>query len=364
MQVYDRLDRQYQMFADEYKAAAIKVLESAWYILGDEVSQFETSFAAFVGTKHAMGLNSGLDALILALQALGIGEGDEVLVPANTFIATIHGITANRAAPVLIEPDEYFNMDTDRIEAAITPKTKAILPVHLFGQACNMQKIKALCDQYGLFLIEDCAQAHGASLNGKSIGTWGDIACFSFYPTKNLGAFGDAGAIVTDREDLAEKVRMLRNYGSRIKYHNEVLGVNSRLDEIQAALLSVKLKHYPELFSQKQTYAKHYLAGIQNPLVKLPTVRDGATSAWHQFVICCEQRNDLAEYLKANGIATIIHYPIPPHLQACYRYLGIAEGSLPITEHLARTSLSIPMFNGILDEEQQFVMNTINSYGQ
>ena len=233
MKVYDRLDRQYEKFAEEYRQAAIRVLDSGWYVLGREVEEFEKEFAGYMGSLYCIGLNSGLDALILAVKALNIGTGDEVIVPANTYIATVLGITANGATPVFCEPDEFYNINAERIEALITNRTRAIMVVHLYGQAANMSAIKSIVDSHGLYLIEDCAQSHSANFDGTMTGTWGDVGCFSFYPTKNLGAFGDAGAVLVKDENLAEKFRALRNYGSRIKYHNDYCGVNSRLDEMQ-----------------------------------------------------------------------------------------------------------------------------------
>lgn len=241
------LDRQFQLYQEEYEQAALRVLRSGWYVLGNEVRQFEEKFAQFTGRKYCVGLNSGLDALIMSVRALGIGRGDEVIVQANTYIATVLGITENGAVPVFVEPDEYFNMDADKIEKAVTDRTKAVMVTHLYGQASDMTRIAAIADRHGLLLIEDCAQSHGACYAGKMTGTFGISGCFSFYPTKNLGAFGDAGAVVTDDEAFADKLRMMRNYGSRKKYHNEIEGVNSRLDEMQAALLGVKLAHLREL---------------------------------------------------------------------------------------------------------------------
>ena len=261
-----------------------------------------------------MGVNSGLDALILAVRALNIGYGDEVIVPANTYIATVLGITENRATPVFVEPDEYYNLDADKIEEKITNKTKAIMVVHLYGQAANMKKIQDIAAKYNLYLLEDCAQSHGAKFEGKTTGTFGDIGCFSFYPTKNLGAFGDGGAIVTNNEKIADKIRMLRNYGSRRKYYNEIEGVNSRLDEMQAALLNVKLSHYIELRSEREKIAQKYLNEIKNPKIILPKIRKGAEHVWHLFVVQTENRDKLQNYLNENGIGTQIHYPIPPHL--------------------------------------------------
>jgi len=359
---FNELKRGYEKYKAEYDRAVIETLESGWYILGERVERFETEFAKFIGSKYCVGVNSGLDALILAVRALGIGPDDEVIVPANTYIATVLGITENGATPVFVEPDEYYNLDADKIEEKITGKTKAIMVVHLYGQAANMDKIKQIADKRGLYLIEDCAQSHGAKFEGKTTGTYGDIGCFSFYPTKNLGAFGDGGAIVTDNEKIADKIRMLRNYGSRRKYYNEIEGVNSRLDEMQAALLNVKLSHYRELRSEREKIAQKYLNEIKNPKIELPKIRKGAEHVWHLFVVQTENRDKLQNYLNENGIGTQIHYPIPPHLSEAYKYLGYKKGDFPITEKQANTVLSLPMYDGMTDKEAEYVIKVINDY--
>jgi Predicted pyridoxal phosphate-dependent enzyme apparently involved in regulation of cell wall biogenesis len=359
---FNQLDRGYFKYKTEYDRAAIQALESGWYILGESCEKFEREFAEFVGSKHCVGLNSGLDALTLAFRALDIGPGDEVIVPANTYIASVIGITENGATPVFVEPDEYYNLDADNIEERITEKTKAILVVHLYGQAANMKRIKAIAEKHKLFLIEDCAQSHGAKFEDKISGTWGDIGCFSFYPTKNIGAFGDGGAIVTDNPSINEKVKMLRNYGSKIKYQNEIVGVNSRLDEIQAALLSVKLSHYDSLREERERIAKKYLTGINNLRIALPQVRDGAEHVWHLFVIHTEDRNRLQQYLQEQQIATQIHYPVPPHLSQAYRYLGFTPGDFPITENYSNKVLSLPLYEGMTDDEIDYVVSKVNSY--
>lgn len=356
------LDRQFKLYQEEYEAAALRALRSGWYILGHELEAFEEEFANYLGVKHCAGLNSGLDALILAVRALGIGADDEVIVPANTYIATVLGVTENGATPVFVEPDEFYNLDTDKIEGAITSKTKAIMVVHLYGQAAYMDKIAAVAKDHGLYLIEDCAQSHGAHFGGRVTGTFGDIGCFSFYPTKNLGAFGDSGAVVTDNDELAEKLRMLRNYGSRVKYHNEIAGVNSRLDELQAALLRVKLSHLSELTEERKVIADKYLRGIDNPLLVLPKIREGAEHVYHQFVVMTEKRDEFKQYLHDNGIETVIHYPVPPHLAECYQYLGCKRGDLPVAEQYADKVLSLPMFNGMSEEEIQYVIEVCNRF--
>jgi dTDP-4-amino-4,6-dideoxygalactose transaminase len=358
----NRLDRGFQKYQSEFEEKALQVLRSGWYVLGNEVKSFEEEFASYVGTKHCVGLASGLDALWIAFRVLGIGAGDEVIVQGNTYIASVMGITINGATPVFVEPDEYFNIDASKIEGKITDKTKAILVVHLYGQASNMQPIVELCKKYNLKLVEDCAQAHGAEWNGKQVGTFGDIGCFSFYPSKNLGAFGDAGAITTDDDALADAVRVFRNYGSEKRYYNKVVGANSRLDEIQAGLLRVRLKHLDELTLEKKRLCDRYLNEIRNDKVKLPITREGATHIWHQFVIKSDSRDELAEYLEGKGIGTIIHYPIPPHLSEAYGYLELKEGALPITEKYAKSVLSIPLYNGMTKEEQSYVIKAINEF--
>lgn len=356
------LDRQFQMYQSEYEEAALRVLRSGWYVLGNEVRQFEEEFARFTGRKYCVGLNSGLDALIMSVRALGIGKDDEVIVQANTYIATVLGITENDAVPVFVEPDKYYNMDADKIEQAITDRTKAIMVTHLYGQASNMAPIVEIAKKHQLAVIEDCAQSHGACFDGQMTGTFGISGCFSFYPTKNLGAFGDAGAIVTDDETFADKIRMMRNYGSKIKYHNEIEGVNSRLDEMQAALLRVKLTHLQELNDERKTLADRYREGINNPEIILPEVRDGAESIYHQYVIRCARRDVLQKALEQNGIQTQIHYPIPPHLAKCYAYLGHKKGAYPITESYADEVLSLPIYTGMTFAEQDYVIEQINAW--
>lgn len=356
------LDRQFQMYQTEYEAAALRVLRSGWYVLGREVEQFESEFAAFTGRKYCVGLNSGLDALILSVRALGISRGDEVIVQANTYIATVLGITENDAVPVFVEPDAYYNMDADRIEQAITDRTKAIMVTHLYGQASNMAPIAGIAGKHRLALIEDCAQSHGACFDGKMTGTFGISGCFSFYPTKNLGAFGDAGAIVTDDAAFADKIRMMRNYGSKIKYHNEIEGVNSRLDEMQAALLRVKLAHLQELNDERKILAERYHEGITNSEIVLPEVRNGAESIYHQYVVRCARRDDLQKALEQSGIQTQIHYPIPPHLAKCYAHLGHKRGEYPITETYADEVLSLPIYTGMTFDEQDYVIERINAW--
>lgn len=359
----NRLDRGFEMYQQEFENKALEVLRSGWYILGSQVEAFEKEFAAYTGSKYCVGLASGLDALWLAFKVLGIGKGDEVIVQANTYIASVMGITINGATPVFVEPDAFFNMDVDKIEEKITSKTKAILVVHLYGQASKMDTVMELCKKYNLRLVEDCAQSHGACFDGRMTGTFGDIGCFSFYPSKNLGAFGDAGAIVTEDEEIARAMRMYRNYGSEKRYYNKVVGANSRLDEMQAGLLRVRLQHMRELTKERSRIADRYLKEICNKHVILPQTREMCDHVWHQFVIKCEQRTKLIEYLNQAEIGTIIHYPIPPHLSEAYQYLGFERGSFPVTEGYADTVLSIPMYNGMTEEEQTYVIDAINRFG-
>lgn len=358
----NRLDRPFQLYQQEYEEAALRVLRSGWYVLGKEVLEFEKEFAAYVGTEYCIGLASGLDALWIAFRLLDIGRGDEVIVQANTYIASIMGITMNGATPVFIEPDAYFNLDVSRIEEAISEKTKAILVVHLYGQASDMGAITTIAKKHDLYVVEDCAQSHGAKQNGKMTGTFGDIGCFSFYPSKNLGAFGDAGAVTLNSSELAEKFRVYRNYGSEKRYFNKVIGANSRLDEIQAALLRTRLTHLDEMNNERMKLCNRYLNEIKNPALILPKIRTGCETVWHQFVIRVKNREKFIEYLESNNIGSIIHYPIPPHLSEAYSYLGFKKGDFSITENYSNTVLSLPLYNGMSEEEQNYVIEVINAY--
>ena len=358
----NRLDKGFYIYQNEFEEAAIRALRSGWYIMGKELETFEKDYAAYLGAKYCLGTASGLDALTLACRAVGLKEGDEVIVQANTYIATVMAITIAGAVPVFVEPDEYYQIDADEIEKHITKKTKAVMVVHLYGQAARMDKITKICKEHGLYLIEDCAQSHGAKYEGKATGTFGDIGCFSFYPTKNLGGFGDGGAVVTDNEEYHDKIKMLRNYGSRVRYYNEEVGMNSRLDEIQAALLSVRLKHLDELTEERKRIADRYLKEIKNEKIMLPKQREGSEHVYHQFVIRCRKRQELMDYLREQGIDTIIHYPVPPHLSEAYQSLGYHKGDFPITESYADEVLSIPMYNGLTEAEQSRVIDALNRY--
>ena len=358
----NRLDKGFYKYQKEFENKALEVLRSGWYILGNEVSSFEEEFAQYVGTRYCVGLASGLDALWIAFRVLGIGEGDEVIVQGNTYIASVMGITMNGATPVFVEPDQYNNIDVNKIEEKITSNTKAILVVHLYGQCAQMSKIMKVAEKYSLKVVEDCAQSHGATENGRQTGTFGDIGCFSFYPSKNLGAFGDAGAITTNSKEIADKFRIFRNYGSEKRYHNMIVGSNSRLDEIQAGLLRIRLSHLNELNEERRIICERYIKEIKNKYIELPQVREGVTTVWHQFVIKSEKREELIAYLNEKEIGTIIHYPIPPHLSQAYEYLNVKKGSLPITEAYADQVLSLPLYNGMTEEEQTYVISVINNF--
>lgn len=357
-------------YRSELIEACTRVIDSGWYICGNELTTFENEFAAYCGTKHCIGLANGLDALILTLRAwkeLGkLKQGDEVIVQANTYIASILAITENGLTPVLVEPDEHtYNLTARNIKAALTPRTKAILPVHLYGQISPMDEIMEIANLNNLLVLEDCAQSHGAKLLDKKAGAWGHAAGFSFYPGKNLGALGDAGAITTNDDELAGTLRALRNYGSHKKYENLYQGVNSRLDEIQAAMLSVKLKYLDDETAHRRTIAQLYLAGINNPAIQLPLPANSLASnienhAWHLFVIRCEQRDSLQAFLAENDIQTLIHYPIPPHKQQAYETFGAL--SLPITDAIHKQILSLPMGPSITEAQACFIIQKLNQY--
>ena len=348
---------------NDLRDAFDRVFTRSWYIDGVEDKAFEKAFAEYCGTKYCVGVGNGLDALMLALKALDIGKGDEVIVPSNTYIATALAVTYVGAQPVFVEPDiRTFNINPELIEIAITEKTKAIMPVHLYGQACDMDPIMEIAHKYGLKVVEDCAQAHGATYKGQTVGTFGDAAGFSFYPGKNLGALGDAGALVTNDKGLADKVRALGNYGSDYKYHHIYKGNNSRLDELQAAFLAVKLPRLERMNAERRRIAQLYTEGIKNPKVVTPYVPENCVPVWHIYGIRCAERDTLEKHLNEKGIGTNKHYPIPMHLQECYRDLNISKGTLLIAEEISNTELSIPMYYGMTDEEIQFVIDAINEF--
>lgn len=359
---FNVLDRQFFLHQQEYEAKALEVLRSGWYILGSEVKSFEEEFAAYLGAKYCIGLASGLDALMIAFRALGIGSGDEVIVAANSYIACVMGITMNGATPIFVEPDKYYNIDPEAVENAVTKKTKAVLAVHLYGQSADMNSLKDICSRHGLYLVEDCAQSHGSKHGEKMSGTIGDIGCFSFYPSKNLGCFGDGGAIVTQNPDIEKEIRVLRNYGSEKRYHNKTVGYNSRLDEIQAGLLRVKLRYIDELNKEREEIAKRYLTEIKNEEILLPESMENSTHIYHLFVIRLKNREKFMKYMEENDIGTMIHYPIPPHLSEAYGYLGYEKGDFPLAEAYSNEVVSIPIYNGMKKEEIDYVIEVINNY--
>jgi dTDP-4-amino-4,6-dideoxygalactose transaminase len=346
------------------QAAFQRVYDANWFVLGKEVEAFETAYAQLNPVKYCVGISNGLDALHLALKTMGIGVGDEVIVPSNTYIATWLAVSYTGATPIPVEPNtETYNLDPAKLEEAITSRTKAILPVHLYGQSCNMTSILNIAKKYDLKVVEDNAQAQGASWEGCLTGSFGHITATSFYPGKNLGALGDAGAITTNSIEYAEQIPIYRNYGSKQKYYNERIGYNMRLDELQAAFLQVKLPHLNKWIAERQTIAQWYneeLKGVGD--LFLPIVEPGATHVYHLYVIRTQYREALQAYLTSRGIGTLIHYPLPPHLQKAYSYLGYKKGDFPIAEALANTCLSLPVWSGISNEELMFIVNSIKEF--
>ena len=348
---------------NDIRRAFDRVFSRSWYIGGAEDEAFEKAFAEYCGAKYCVGVGNGLDALMLTLKSFSIGNGDEVIVPSNTYIATALAVTYVGAIPVLVEPDiRTFNINPLLIEEKITDKTKAIIPVHLYGQACDMNSIMGIAGKYNLYVIEDCAQAHGAKYKDQVVGTFGDAAGFSFYPGKNLGALGDAGAVITNSQELANKVRSLGNYGSDYKYHHIYKGNNSRLDELQAAFLAAKLPHLNRMNAERRRIAAKYSEGINNSKIITPYVSEDCEPVWHIYGIRCKERDKLEKYLNEKGIGTNKHYPIPIHMQDCYKDLGIKEGELPIAEEISATELSMPMYYGMTDAEIQYVIDAINEF--
>jgi dTDP-4-amino-4,6-dideoxygalactose transaminase len=352
-------------YAEELAAAAKRVIDGGWYVHGEEHAAFEREFAAWNGNKHCLGVANGLDALTLTLRAwkeLGIlADGDEVIVPANTYIASILAITENRLVPLLVEPDpQTYNLAPDRIESALTARTKAILVIHLYGRIAPMPSIMQVATRHGLKVLEDCAQAHGAAMGGRKSGTWGDAAGFSFYPGKNLGALGDGGTVTTDDDSLADVIKALRNYGSHKKYENLYQGPNSRLDEIQAAFLRIKLRHLDRENEVRRDIANTYLDGITNPAVKLPWRVEREEHVWHLYVVRSQCRDSLQKHLAERGVQTQIHYPVPPHHQQAYPCLG--HYSLPETESIHREVLSLPISPVMSEEEVESVISAVNTW--
>lgn len=352
----------------QVKAEMLEAFETffdkSWYILGEKVKQFEVEYAAFNQVQHCVGVSNGLDALHIALKTLQVGPGDEVIVPSNTYIASALAVSYTGATPVFVEPKiDTYNIDPEKIEAAITSKTKAIMPVHLYGQSCEMEAIMQVAAKHNLYVIEDNAQAQGAAYNNRLTGTWGHINATSFYPGKNLGALGDAGAVTTNDGELARIASLLRNYGSGKKYYNEVIGFNMRLDECQAAFLSVKLRHLHEWTAQRQQVAGWYQEALHEVGdLQLPQTAEGATHVYHLYVVRTEKRDELHQHLSANGIGTMIHYPIPPHMQQAYAPLGFQKGSFPLAEKIAETCLSLPLWPGMTEEMVHEVAEAIKLF--
>jgi dTDP-4-amino-4,6-dideoxygalactose transaminase len=352
---------QYLELQTELDAAVQRVAASGWYVLGDEVRAFEQAFAAYVGVKHCVGLANGLDALHLSLRAMGIGAGDEVIVPSNTYVATWLAVTIAGATPVPVEPGALsYNIDPDRIAHAITPRTRAIMPVHLYGQPADLRRVRAIADAHGLRVLDDAAQAHGARYDSQRIGSGTDASAWSFYPTKNLGAWGDGGAVTTDDDALADTLRVLRNYGSRHKYINETMGVNSRLDELQAAVLRVKLARLDQWNARRAQLAHAYTRALRPLPLILPAVPDWATPVWHQYVVQSPGRDAIREGLAARGVETIVHYPVAPHMQVAYASLGYAPDDLPIARALHERVFSLPMGPHLSDEAQAYVIEALS----
>lgn len=356
---YENLSKANKYYFKEYSRAFKNFIHKGWYILGDEVKKFEQSFSAYLGVKYCIGVASGLDALILALDAFDFPKGSEIIVPANTYIATILSIIRCGHIPVLVEPDiSTYNIDPNKIEDKITAKTKAIMVVHLYGKSCDMDPIVAVCNKYKLELIEDCAQAHGAKYKNKMVGTFG-VSCFSFYPTKNLGALGDAGAITTDNEDLAKKLVALRNYGSYTKYYNDYIGYNSRLDEIQAALLSIKLKNLDNINSHKRKLASIYNEELDNQFIK-PSIHKDYYDVYHIYNIRHPERDKIRDYLLKHEIKTEIHYPCPPNKQKAMD--GYITGTYPISEEIHNTTLSLPISFFHKEKDIRYICKVLNKY--
>jgi len=353
----------YNELREEIDVAVAGVLDSGSYILGPEVEAFEKEFAQYLGVKHCVGVSSGLDALHVALRAMNVGTGDEILVPGNTFIATWLAVSLTGALPVPIEPKlETYNIDPARIEAGITHRTKGILAVHLYGLPAEMDIVREVARKHGLWVMEDAAQAHGARYKGQRVGGLGDVACWSFYPGKNLGAFGDGGAITTNRDDVADCARILRNYGSKIKYFNEAKGMNCRLDSVQAAVLRVKLRHLDEWNDRRRSVAQYYSRHLQDVGLVLPSAPSWVEAVHHLYVVRSKKREALQSHLKQCGIGTLIHYPVPPHLQKAYQELGMVEGSLPITEQIHREVLSLPMGPHLSEEQAEAVVEGVREF--
>lgn len=351
---FSNLKKLHAEISTDLHQAYQRVFDSNWFILGKELELFEAEFAKYIGVKHCIGVGNGLDALVLILQALNIGPGDEVIVPTHTYVATWLAVSKTGATPIPVEVDEFFNIDATKLEAAITAKAKAVLAVHLYGQVANVEAINAIIKNKNIELIEDAAQAHGATFNSIKAGNLGIAAGFSFYPGKNLGALGDGGAITTNNDLLAHKIKLLRNYGSQIKYHHEEMGINSRLDELQAAFLRVKLPHLEKWNEIKQNLAKQYFIELHNTTIQLPKIHSLSTHVWHQFVVRVQNREKIQQYLQQQGIDTLIHYPIPNHLQSAYRDT-MKQYSFPAYEQLTAEILSLPICPSLTEEDIAYI---------
>lgn len=357
------LKRQYKEIEGEINGAIKTVFDRSNFILGVEGKEFENEFAEYIGQGAGIGVNSGTDALFLALLALGIGNGDEVITVANTAIPTASAIVAAGAKPVFVDIEETtMLMDISKIEGVITPSSKAIIPVHLYGNVVDMRRLIEIAEKHNLTIIEDCAQAHGATYHGKKAGSFGKISCFSFYPTKNLGAYGDAGIVLTSDTFLAKKIMMLRQYGEEKRYHTVIDGINSRLDEIQAAILRVKLKYLEKWNKRRKEIAEKYVREIKNEKIVLPKINEGVVSVFHLFVIKVGSREKFQQYMKENGIGTAVHYPLPLHLQKSYCHLGYCKGSFPVTEYVMEHIVSLPLFPELDDEEVAYIIDAVNKY--
>ena len=356
------LARLYRAHSDEYEQKALEILRSGEYILSEEVSAFEKEFAAFNKASCCVGVACGLDALLIALDALEIGEGDEVIVQGNTFIATFIAVSKVGAVPVAADVKDDYRIDPEDVRRKITKRTKAVIVTQLYGDIADMDSILSICKEFDLRLIEDAAQAHGATYHGTKAGTFGDAGCFSFYPTKNLGGFGDGGAVITNNKALEEKLRIIRNYGNIRRNEAIRIGQNSRLDALQAGLLRIRLQYLDEINADKQRIADYYSTHISNAQIKTPGSPEGNAPVWHQYVIQCKARDRLKAFLSENGIGTDIHYPTPPHLTKAYEHLGLKPGALPVTERLAKEILSLPVWYGITENELKYITDTINDF--
>lgn len=358
---FSTFEHMHKTIRDEMLKKFEQMYDTGWFIHGNECQLFEKEYSEYFGVKHCIGVGNGLDALYISLRALGIGNGDEVIVPGNTYIATALAVSYAGGIPVIVDPDsETYNMSVNGLKEALSDRTKAIIPVHLYGQAADMDEIMTFASQHGLYVVEDCAQAHGAKYKGKKVGTFGNVGCFSFYPGKNLGALGDGGAVICNDDGIADKIRALSNYGSREKYNHIYMGTNSRLDEIQSGFLRIKLKNLDSYNADRCRIANRYLSEINNPKIKLPKIGENRTHIWHVFAIMCDNRDELSEYLAQKGIGTVIHYPISIADQKAYEALKLPK--LPVSQKIAATELSLPMYVGMSDNEIDYVIDAVNKF--